>query len=196
MGINFLMFLLPLPLVWCLRVRRVQNVLLVFVFALGFFVCAISITHIVLMTPLAANPGPGFTYSGISILYWNDVETNLAIVVASAITLKPPVDDGRGAGGDLHNNHSWLRIFDPITTLRSRLDPRVPAVDGSAADDIKALRSAQFSHASSRLDAQSISGGHAGDEETAMAPRVPPSLDERRIRNDNDHQVMSDAAPG
>ncbi|OAA63522.1 hypothetical protein SPI_03685 [Niveomyces insectorum RCEF 264] len=115
---DFLVFLLPLPVVWTLKVRRRQKILLVFLFALGFFVCAISVIRIVLLMPLLNNAGADFTYNSTPAYYWTTVEINLAIMVACAITLKPLIsrflptlllsthpyypggsDDGGGAGG-------------------------------------------------------------------------------------------------
>ncbi|KAL1894399.1 hypothetical protein Sste5346_005901 [Sporothrix stenoceras] len=184
---DFMIFLLPLPVVWRLKVKPGQKILLVFVFAMGFFVCAISIIRISLIIPLTNNPGPDFSYSGVATYYWTDVETNLAIVVASSITLKPFVsmllpkslfgspDDDFGGGHQLEQvrrspNRS---LFDPIITFGSRLTGRTGNnATGSRgadsglgiSDDTKALRSAPSSHAShgssSRLDnySQSTSG--------------------------------------
>ncbi|CAK7199424.1 hypothetical protein SEUCBS139899_002104 [Sporothrix eucalyptigena] len=194
---DFLIFLLPLPVVWRLKVRPGQKILLVFVFAMGFFVCAISIIRIELIIPLTNNPGPDFTYSGVATYYWTDVETNLAIVVASSITLKPFISRllprsliGSSAGEDFaeaaaaarvspNRNRSRLHsLFDPIITLRSRISRRPGG--GSMADDTKALRSAQNSHASSRLDAQStgnrtIMDRSTVDEEMGIPPQTPSS---------------------
>lgn len=143
--------------------------------------CAISIIRISLIIPLTNNPGPDFSYSGVATYYWTDVETNLAIVVASSITLKPFIsrllpkslfgssnDDNFGA----HAGHQLEQVrrspnrslFDPIITFGSRLTRRagsgapLDAMDSGlgVSDDTKALRSAPSSHAShassSRLD--------------------------------------------
>ncbi|KJR89713.1 uncharacterized protein SPSK_06256 [Sporothrix schenckii 1099-18] len=132
---DFMIFLLPLPVVWRLKVRPGHKVLLVFVFAMGFFVCAISVIRITLIIPLTNNPGPDFTYSGIATYYWTDVETNLAIVVASSINLKPFVScllpkswlsspDGDLAHNNINNNgHRYpmhTSLVDPIATIGSR----------------------------------------------------------------------------
>lgn len=138
--------------------------------------CAISIIRISLIIPLTNNPGPDFSYSGVATYYWTDVETNLAIVVASSITLKPFVsrllpkslfgsseDDVDHFGA--HGGHQLEQVrrsphrslFDPIITFGSRLTRRtgngggpLDATDSGlgVSDDTKALRSTPSSHAS------------------------------------------------
>ncbi|CAK7218925.1 hypothetical protein SBRCBS47491_003671 [Sporothrix bragantina] len=200
---DFLIFLLPLPVVWRLKVRPGQKLLLVFIFAMGFFVCAISIIRIELIIPKTNNPGPDFTYSGIATYYWTDVETNLAVVVASSITLKPFIsrllprswigpsidEDFAAAAAASRNSPNRRRIhnlFDPIITLRSRISRRGPnnGVSGNALsvdNDTKALRGAQSSHVSSRLDSQSTTGNRTihdrsvVDEEMGLPAQEPSS---------------------
>ncbi|CAK7221958.1 hypothetical protein SCUCBS95973_004676 [Sporothrix curviconia] len=194
---DVLIFLLPLPVVWRLKVRPGQKPLLVFVFTMGFFACTVSIIRIELIIHKINNPDPDFTYSAAATYYWTDVETNLAIVVASAITLKPFVSrmlprSWVGSSADEHfaaaaaashnnaNRHRIYSLFEPIITLRSHVSWQGHAV--STDNDTRALRSAHNSPVSSRLDSQStttgnwvIHGRSVVDEEMGL-PEQEPSL--------------------
>ncbi|KAI3393085.1 hypothetical protein diail_4756 [Diaporthe ilicicola] len=86
-GTDFLIFLLPLPVVWSIRAPKDQKIVLSIVFSFGFFICIVSIIRIIL---LATGIGAAdFSYTGVDINYWSLVEVNTAIVCASVMTLKP-----------------------------------------------------------------------------------------------------------
>ncbi|KIH87359.1 hypothetical protein SPBR_04955 [Sporothrix brasiliensis 5110] len=221
---DFMIFLLPLPVVWRLKVRPGHKVLLVFVFAMGFF------------------PGPDFTYSGIATYYWTDVETNLAIVVASSINLKPFVSrllpkswlsspDGDLAHNNINNNGRRYPIHtslvDPIATIGSRfsrLAGRAGPGNGAGAashnihgghndpivaDDTKVLSISTSSHgshnASSYLDNDSESTsnsrtivdrhGNAVDEEMGLPQHEAGSEPKPHLQHAV-HSVPSDQTLG
>lgn len=49
----------------------------------------ISIIRVTYVTQLLANQGMDFTYSTVEVFYWTEVETNAAIICASAMTMRP-----------------------------------------------------------------------------------------------------------
>ncbi|KAJ0116987.1 hypothetical protein J7T55_003402 [Diaporthe amygdali] len=86
-GTDFLIFLLPLPVVWSIRAPKDQKIVLSIVFSFGFFICIVSIIRIVLLAN--AIGGSDYSYNAVDINYWSLVEVNTAIVCASIMTLKP-----------------------------------------------------------------------------------------------------------
>ncbi|KUI52694.1 hypothetical protein VP1G_00015 [Cytospora mali] len=86
-GTDFLIFLLPLPVVWSMRAPRDQKVVLIAVFSFGFFICIVSIIRFI---ELAANLyNEDFTYTSVAVDYWSLIEVNTAIVCSCIMTLKP-----------------------------------------------------------------------------------------------------------
>ncbi|KAK4154683.1 hypothetical protein C8A00DRAFT_32503 [Chaetomidium leptoderma] len=84
---DFLIFLLPMPVVWTIRLPRRQKLILSGVFGFGFVVCFISILR--LLQLLRAQTDPDFTYVAAELSYLTAVEINGAIVCACVMTLKP-----------------------------------------------------------------------------------------------------------
>lgn len=64
----------------------------------------ISVLRITLLMPVLANPGFDSTYNTTPAYHWTVAETNLAVVVASAMTLKPFV------------RRLFPRLFLPLTS--------------------------------------------------------------------------------
>ncbi|KAK3319163.1 hypothetical protein B0H66DRAFT_258056 [Apodospora peruviana] len=87
-GTDFLIFLLPIPAVLPLRLPYRQKVLLVGVFAIGFFVCLVSLVRLAILIK-AKEPSMDFTYSGTELTYWTVIEIHTAIIIACIMTLKP-----------------------------------------------------------------------------------------------------------
>ncbi|KAK7749659.1 hypothetical protein SLS53_000237 [Cytospora paraplurivora] len=86
-GTDFLIFLLPLPVVWSMRSPRDQKAVLITVFSFGFFICIVSVVRLV---ELAANDGDkDYTFTGVTVAYWSLIEVNTAIVVSCIMTFKP-----------------------------------------------------------------------------------------------------------
>ncbi|KAK7954199.1 hypothetical protein PG996_015085 [Apiospora saccharicola] len=83
---DVVIFVMPLPTIYSLRLPRRQKLGLVAVFAVGLFVCLISIMRIVWIHRAT---DPDFTYTGASIAEWSCIELSTAIVCASLMTLKP-----------------------------------------------------------------------------------------------------------
>lgn len=115
---DFVVFLVPLPAVWTLRMARKQKYMLLGIFGLGFLyvsiypgdvepacapitsvygpltkqhnsVCIISIVRLVYIVYFDTHPQTDFFYTSIPLTYWTFVEVNGAIVCACLMTLKP-----------------------------------------------------------------------------------------------------------
>ncbi|KAG8156309.1 hypothetical protein KVR01_013844 [Diaporthe batatas] len=112
-GTDFLIFLLPLPVV-C--------------------ICIVSIIRLVLLATIPV--GPDYSYTGVDTIYWSLIEVNTAIVCASVMTLKPlfnrifaastrqttgtPEDGAAGPVG--HPQHPHI----PLPTIGSRPSRKAP----------------------------------------------------------------------
>lgn len=107
-GTDFLIFLLPLPVVWSIRAPKDQKIVLSIVFSFGFLcvisshmlrfsfntkltiinsICIVSIIRLVLLATI--KDGLDYSYTGVETIYWSLIEINTAIVCASIMTLKP-----------------------------------------------------------------------------------------------------------
>ncbi|SPQ25409.1 37d108eb-37b2-4796-9c70-add19dfb0ca6 [Thermothielavioides terrestris] len=87
---DWMIFILPIPMVLPLKLPTRQKLIVVGVFAVGFFVCLVSLIRLVILIRTEApGAGPDFTYIGADLLYWTVIEVHTAIVVACAMTLKP-----------------------------------------------------------------------------------------------------------
>ncbi|KAJ9143703.1 hypothetical protein NKR23_g6266 [Pleurostoma richardsiae] len=87
MGTDFLICLLPMPVIVAMRVRWRQKLLLYCIFAFGFFVCVVSIIRLLCL--IAQNSKKDTTYDNLAIPIWTCIEVNTAIVCACVMTLKP-----------------------------------------------------------------------------------------------------------
>ncbi|ROV93588.1 hypothetical protein VMCG_08070 [Cytospora schulzeri] len=86
-GTDFLIYLLPLPVVWTLRAPREQKMMLITVFSFGFFICIVSIIRLVELATSAFNED--FLFTSVPLDYWTLIEVNTAIVCSCIMTLKP-----------------------------------------------------------------------------------------------------------
>lgn len=88
---DYLVFMLPMPMLRRLNVPRKQHILLIGIFSIGFFVCLISIIRLVTLIRIESDPNQmlDMTYSTTPISLWNAVEINLGIVVACLMTMRP-----------------------------------------------------------------------------------------------------------
>ncbi|KAK4182860.1 hypothetical protein QBC35DRAFT_140048 [Podospora australis] len=84
---DFLIFLLPMPVVWSIQLPRRQKFALSAVFGFGFLVCFISILR--LLQLIKVQTEMDFTYAATELSYLTAVEVNGAIVCACVMTLKP-----------------------------------------------------------------------------------------------------------
>ncbi|KAK4154563.1 hypothetical protein C8A00DRAFT_42705 [Chaetomidium leptoderma] len=88
---DIIIFILPIPLVLPLKLPRRQKFVVVGIFALGFFVCLVSLIRLAILVQVKGSTDQDFTYSGTSLSYWTVIEVHTAIVVACSMTLKPLV---------------------------------------------------------------------------------------------------------
>lgn len=84
---DFLIFLLPMPVVWSIQLPKRQKLALSGVFGFGFLVCFISILRLIQL--LKVQTELDFTYAAAELSYLTAVEVNGAIVCACVMTLKP-----------------------------------------------------------------------------------------------------------
>ncbi|KAK1633288.1 hypothetical protein BDP81DRAFT_463496 [Colletotrichum phormii] len=103
---NIFIFVLPLPLLGRLRLRRGQKLALAIGFALGLLTCAVSVIR------TAYLPGSfdmvDMTYDGISMILWSVVELSCAVICCCIPTLRPVVGRRRQ---DLSGDYDDATIF-------------------------------------------------------------------------------------
>lgn len=144
-GTDFLIFLLPLPVVWSIRAPKDQKIVLSIVFSFGFLcvissytlcfflntkltiscsICIVSIIRLVLLATI--KDGLDYSYTGVETIYWSLIEINTAIVCASIMTLKPLFNrifaqssrQTTGTPGEAAPGHHRQHI--PLPTIGSR----------------------------------------------------------------------------
>ncbi|KAK4234454.1 hypothetical protein C8A03DRAFT_18650 [Achaetomium macrosporum] len=83
--------ILPIPIVVPLKLPRRQKLAVVCIFAVGFFICLVSLIRLVILIQILHKDSedPDFSYNIAKIFYCTVLEVHTAIVVACAMTLKP-----------------------------------------------------------------------------------------------------------
>ncbi|KAK4209447.1 hypothetical protein QBC37DRAFT_256783, partial [Rhypophila decipiens] len=126
---DFLIFLIPMPVVWSIMLPRKQKIMLFGVFGLGFIVCFISILRLLQLLQVEnETPDPDFTWAAVELSYLTAVEVNGAIVVACVMTLKPflvrhfpsLLNSGRGSSSSSSSNSAGENIMGRPPTIGSR----------------------------------------------------------------------------
>ncbi|KAI9844431.1 MAG: hypothetical protein M1838_002189 [Thelocarpon superellum] len=84
---DVLLIILPLPVVWRLRLPLKQKLALVGVFMIGTFVFAVSVTRLIETLPLV-EPGD-YTWDTVTTCIWCTLELYVGIICASVITYRP-----------------------------------------------------------------------------------------------------------
>ncbi|KAJ5081747.1 hypothetical protein NUU61_010011 [Penicillium alfredii] len=84
---DFLILLVPLPIVWRLHMRTIQKVMVCSVFLLGGFVCVASIVRLHFLTFL--DDDVDITWNMGNVYVWSTVEACLGIVCACLPTIQP-----------------------------------------------------------------------------------------------------------
>ncbi|KAH9904899.1 hypothetical protein F4778DRAFT_49556 [Xylariomycetidae sp. FL2044] len=87
MGLDILVFAIPIPLILRLGIARNQRFALMAVFSIGFVVCIASAMRIVVIHDLPFAPDQ--STSAIHLATWSNVEANLAIICACLPALRP-----------------------------------------------------------------------------------------------------------
>ncbi|KKY35853.1 putative integral membrane protein [Diaporthe ampelina] len=84
---DIVVFTLPIPVLWSMRVSIGQRLLLILVFSLGLFNCVISGLRVMYL-PIV-NINPDVTYENLDATAWSVAEVCLAIICACLPTLRP-----------------------------------------------------------------------------------------------------------
>ncbi|KAL2271411.1 hypothetical protein VTJ83DRAFT_782 [Remersonia thermophila] len=93
-GSDFVIMALPMPVLAGLTLPRRQKYAIIGVFALGFFVCVISIirlAYLIMSTKQDWWTMDG-SYTSAHMIFWTTVEVNTAISCACIMTLKPLIE--------------------------------------------------------------------------------------------------------
>ncbi|KAK4442526.1 hypothetical protein QBC34DRAFT_454555 [Podospora aff. communis PSN243] len=90
-GLNILqdiiIYLLPVKTLWSVQLPRKQRIALVAVFVVGAFVCLTGILRLESLTMASVSKDPTWDNYGAAI--WSSIESNVGIVCASLVHLKP-----------------------------------------------------------------------------------------------------------
>ncbi|KAK0663898.1 hypothetical protein QBC41DRAFT_23669 [Cercophora samala] len=121
---------LPMPVLSSLKLPRRQKYALVGVFALGFFVCIVSIIRLVYLIDVVKKAGYDATYNSAQMIYWTSVEVSAAICCACLMTLKPLIQRlfprllSPNTGSKTQRENNSLEWIDPISGHPIRRDSR------------------------------------------------------------------------
>ncbi|KAK6510253.1 hypothetical protein TWF481_004970 [Arthrobotrys musiformis] len=84
---DFSIAILPLPVIIKLNMPKRQKIPLMMIFALGFFICIVSILRLRFLIILSKSMDP--TWDQPATAYWSAIEMNISIVCACLPALKP-----------------------------------------------------------------------------------------------------------
>ncbi|PKS08144.1 hypothetical protein jhhlp_005420 [Lomentospora prolificans] len=96
-GTDFLIFLIPMPVILRMSLPWGQKIGLFVVFALGFFVCLISILRAIWIHELIDSQDSSYDFTAIK--NWTSVEINVSIAIPCLVVFKPLL------------NKIWPKIF-------------------------------------------------------------------------------------
>ncbi|KAK3312353.1 hypothetical protein B0H66DRAFT_459414, partial [Apodospora peruviana] len=88
-GTDFLIFLLPIPVVLRMTLPASNKIMLLLIFALGFLVCLVSVLRAVWIQESMRSTD--ITWDNVSVTNWTSVEQCTSIVCACLIVIKPLV---------------------------------------------------------------------------------------------------------
>ncbi|RAH66449.1 uncharacterized protein BO66DRAFT_474185 [Aspergillus aculeatinus CBS 121060] len=84
---DLLLVILPMPVLAKLQIPKRQKVALILIFALGFFVCAMSVIRLTTIVKLIRSPD--FTEGNGLAATWSFIECNVAVICACLPPLRP-----------------------------------------------------------------------------------------------------------
>ncbi|KAL8748005.1 MAG: hypothetical protein Q9190_000155 [Brigantiaea leucoxantha] len=85
---DFAVLILPMPIVWSLKIRRRQKLIICGIFLLGSFACASSIARVIFL--VRSTNGPvDTTYDTVQPIIWSIIEPTLGIICACLPILRP-----------------------------------------------------------------------------------------------------------
>ncbi|KAJ5263816.1 hypothetical protein N7478_011421 [Penicillium angulare] len=88
---DFLILIVPIPIVWGLKMRTAQKVMVSLVLFLGCFVFAASIVRIHYLTKVQGAGSVDITWTMAPVCLWSTIEPCLSIISASLPTIQPIV---------------------------------------------------------------------------------------------------------
>lgn len=80
---------IPLPYVWKLHAALGQRLLLAGMFALGIFICIVSLVRLIIFLQIPITTAGDVTYNFREIIVWSIVEVNIGLTCACLPSLKP-----------------------------------------------------------------------------------------------------------
>ncbi|AEO55679.1 hypothetical protein MYCTH_2299753 [Thermothelomyces thermophilus ATCC 42464] len=108
---DFLIFIIPIPVVVTMTVPLRRKIGLLIVFTFGLFVCLISVIRTIMLSKLLWSPD--HTWDLVAIANWSTVETNAAIVCGCMPTLRPVLAKVFGPLADRLFPHQHQSLEDP-----------------------------------------------------------------------------------
>ncbi|KAK4451283.1 hypothetical protein QBC34DRAFT_323039 [Podospora aff. communis PSN243] len=84
---DFMIYMIPMPVILRARFPKRQKILLFVLFAFGFFVCLVSIIRTWMLA--ISTETMDFTFDNVAVAFWSCVETNATVCVACIMTFKP-----------------------------------------------------------------------------------------------------------
>ncbi|KAL9581923.1 MAG: hypothetical protein Q9212_003598 [Teloschistes hypoglaucus] len=85
-GLNAIVFALPIPLLWRLRISTRQHIILTAIFTLAGFVVLVSIIWVVVLSRVKSED---ITWSYINVGIWGALEPSLGVICACIPSLRP-----------------------------------------------------------------------------------------------------------
>lgn len=79
--IDFVLVIMPLPYVWRLHTSLYQRLILASMFALGLFICIVSIVRLTMVMAIESSDN-NVTYNLRDFMLWSTVEVNIGLVCA------------------------------------------------------------------------------------------------------------------
>ncbi|KAI7226640.1 hypothetical protein KC330_g8742 [Hortaea werneckii] len=115
---DIVVYLMPIPLVRSLKLRREQKTGVIFILAFGAFVIAASIVRMVELRQSAHTNDP--TWGSMIALIWTEVEANASVIICCLPALRMPL------------LNLWQRIQGRMIRLRASTMSGIPTTDRSA----------------------------------------------------------------
>ncbi|KAK3344509.1 hypothetical protein B0T25DRAFT_487390 [Lasiosphaeria hispida] len=141
---DFLIFLIPIPVVLKMMAPSwKEKACLILIFAIGFFVCIISVLRIVWIVQLYSSTDFMWDYAFIS--YWNCVEVNGAIILPCLVVIRPllrklwpsSVLNDHASPDGLESYSSAERPQPRLRRQRFDWPSQAPAADETSQDELR-----------------------------------------------------------
>ncbi|KAH6633404.1 hypothetical protein C7974DRAFT_392717 [Boeremia exigua] len=150
---DFVIILLPMPVIRRLQLGKRQKSALIGIFAVGGFVCIVSILR--LQSLVAISNSTDQSYDNPAAATWSSVEANVGIICSCLPLLRPLMTKWLPGVFSSHrrDTRSTPRIYPTIGTARSR---PLASHNGDISLETTAKASRPGSHGSSDIDAGDI----------------------------------------